>query len=305
MHDFAVQEPTRITSGTAVDSRPQWNIDARSIVFQRTTLTGSALHLLHLYGDLAGHTDMLELCNEAGKTVQGRVAFFARDKFAFVGDRAGRPAIWLADLTRRLVEPLTQPAADEADHGPTALPTTDGHFSFFRIIGSGRPHLFVGRVGESVQPLTINRDFGDQPWFIPGANRLVFHSRRSGDHRVFEQEARHGAAARQISAQDEITPCVTPFPSPDGAHIAFASAVSAESQIWVMRTDGSNRQQLTFGPMAACFPAWSPSSDEIVFVRGEPQAATPTGALWKLSLPRHGAASLRQRRAALSNALSE
>ena len=134
MHDFAVQEPTRTTSGTAVDSRPQWNIDARSIVFQRTTLTGSALHLLHLYGDLAGQTDMLELCNEGGKTV------------------------------------------------------------------------------------------------------------------------------------------------------AFASAVSAESQIWVMRTDGSNRQQLTFGPMAACFRAWSPSSDEIVFVRGDPLAATPTGALWKLSL---------------------
>ena len=59
---------TRTTSGTAVDSRcPQWNIDARSIVFQRTTLTGSALHLLHLYGDLAGQTDMLRALQRGGQ----------------------------------------------------------------------------------------------------------------------------------------------------------------------------------------------------------------------------------------------
>ncbi|HSC64239.1 MAG TPA: hypothetical protein VLD35_11420 [Caldimonas sp.] len=286
MADFDVHEPTRITSGPAVDLRPQWDADARTIVFERKTPSGSALHRLHVAGDLAGQTEALALCNEGARTVQGRVAFFGRDRFAFVSDRAGRPAIWLADLARRLIEPLTQPAADEADDGPTASPAMDGQFSFFRIIGSGRPHLFVGRVGEIVQPLTINRDFGDQPWFVPDTHRLVFHSRRSGDDRVFEQEARHGAAARPVSDRDELTPCVTPFPSPDGKHIVFASAVSGESQIWAMRIDGSNRQQLTFGSIASSFPAWSPTGDDIVFVRGDPLAAAPSGALWKLSLRR-------------------
>ena len=128
----------------------------------------------------------LDLCNKGATITQGRAAFFAQDDFAFVSNRSGSPAVWRADLGKGLVEQLTLPFADEADYGPTARPDSDGHFAFFRIIGAGKPHLFVGRLGETNQPLATGRLDGDQPWFMPMATRLIFHSTRDGDHGVFE-----------------------------------------------------------------------------------------------------------------------
>jgi TolB protein len=250
-------------------------------VFERKKPDRSVLCLLRLER-VPSEPDELGICNAGAKTVQGRAAFFGLNEFAFVSDRLGRPAIWLANLDRRVIEPLTQPAADEADYGPTTAPGGGGRFAFFRIIGAGRPHLYVGRLRETVQPLTISRAYADQPWFLPGTERLVFHSRRTGDDGVFQQEAIQGASAVRLGMEDEGTPYVTPYPSPDGSHVAFASSVSGSSQIWVMRIDGSHRQQLTFDPTPACFPAWSPTGRSILFVRGQPQAERPTGSLWQL-----------------------
>jgi TolB protein len=284
MPDFKVREAIQITDGRSVALRPQWNVDGQSIIFERKTSDGSMLCSLRLGNTVKSEPESLEICNNGARKVQGRAAFFSRDEFAFVSDRLGQPAIWLADLKRRFVEPLTQPAADEADYGPATLPEADGHFAFFRIIGSGRPHLYVGRLREAIQPLTISKAYGDQPWFLPGTSRLVFHSRRTGDDGVFQQEAAQGAPAFRLGVEDERTSFVTPFPSPNGSHIVFASAASGSSQIWVMRADGSNRQQLTFAPTPACFPAWSPMGRAIVFVRGDPQAERPTGSLWRMVL---------------------
>lgn len=267
---------TVVTDGLSVDLRPQWNVDAGSIVFERRTPGGSALHLARRRSS-GWVSEPLVACNAGARRVQGRAAFFAQDDFAFVSDRSGQPAIWRAELAGGLVEPLTQPAADEADYGPTTAPNADGHFAFFRIIGSGKPHLFVGRLGETVQPLTTAANAGDQPWLVPSLDGLVFHSRRDGNDAVYFQHAAAGALAMRLSVGREGTALVTPFPSPDGRRVVFASAVAGTSQLWTMRIDGSARRQLTFGHTPACFPAWSPAGDEIVYVRGDPQAESPSG----------------------------
>ena len=135
----------------------------------------------------------------------------------------------------------------------------------------------MGRLGETNQPLATGRSDGNQPWFLPLAGRLVFHSVRDGGHGVFERDMNGRAPARRLSPTDEATPFVTPFPSPDGRHVVFASAASGTSQICVMGIDGSDRQQLTFDTEPACFPAWAPHGDDIVFARGDPER--PTGGL--------------------------
>ena len=285
MADLDVLTTAQLTDGSAVDLRPNWNVDGTSIVFERRTASGSALWMLRPQaGRVAATCDPLDICNAGGTKVQGRAAFFAQDDFAFVSDRSGSPAIWRANLAQHTCVPLTQPVADEADYGPTTALDAAGRFLFFRIVGKGKPHLFEGQLGGSIQPLTIGADQADQAWFMPGAQDIVFHSKRDGATAAYRQRAQHDAHAQRLGNVDEATHFVTPFPSPDGRHVAFASACEGVSQIWVARSDGSGRQRLTEGPTPACFPAWSPSGDRIVFVRGEPLGEVPSGSLHVLVL---------------------
>ena len=93
-----------------------------------------------------------------------------------------------------------------------------------------------------------------------------------------------GGNAWRVSPDDERTAFVTPFPSPDGKHIVFASARSGTSQLWMMRIDGSDQQQLTFDAEPSGFPAWSPEGRRIVFVRGNPNGSPPTGRLMMMKI---------------------
>lgn len=284
MPDFRILATKQLTDGAAVDLRPQWNVDARSIVFERLAGSGSELWILRIGAAGLPACEPLGLCNAGAHRVRGRAAFFAQDDFAFVSDRSGQLAIWRANLANRTVAPLSQPVVDESDYGPATAPDAHGRFLFFRTIGSGKPHLFEGRLGRGIQPLTIGAAEADQAWFLPSAREIVFHSKRHGVSAAWRQEATHAAVATRLGDVDEVTNFVTPFPSPDGSHVAFTSAADGMSQVWVMRVDGSHRQRLTEGPEPACFPAWSPSGKDIVFVRGDPLGSQPSGVLVRLSL---------------------
>jgi TolB protein len=284
MPDFRILATRELTDGNTVDLRPQWNVDGRSIVFERLTGDGSQLWILRLGTAGPVSCEPLSLCNAGAHRARGRAAFFAQDDFAFVSDRSGPLAIWRANLEHHTVAPLTQPVADESDYGPATAPDAHGRFLFFRTVRNGKPHLFEGRLGRGIQPLTIGAAEADQAWFMPGAHEIVFHSNRAGRSAAWRQEASHSAVATRLGDIDEATNFVTPFPSPDGSHIAFASAAGGTSQVWVMRADGTHRQRLTDGPGPACFPAWSPSGKDIVYVRGDPLAPSPSGALVRLSL---------------------
>jgi TolB protein len=282
LSQFEVRETLPLTDGSAAELRPQWNVDGRSIVFERRTALGSMLFRADFDGRHLGQIRPVDLCNKGATICQGRAAFFAQDDFAFVSDRSGPPAIWRAHLGKNLVEPLTLPSADESDHGPTARPDSDGRFAFFRIVGTGKPHLFVGRLGETNEQLATGRLDGDQPWFMPMASRVVFHSTREGDHGLFERDVDRDAKARRISPIDEASAFVTPYPAPDGRHIVFASAATGVSQIYVMAVDGTDRRQLTFGTEPSYFPAWAPRGDDVLFVKGDPFHSTTQLMLMRL-----------------------
>src|SRR6202011_1167543 len=54
--------------------------------------------------------------------------------------------------------------------------------------------------------------------------------------------------------------------SPDGKWVAYVTF--PDSSLWRSRTDGSDRLQLTFPPIEAGFPSWSPDGQRIVFQSG-------------------------------------
>ena len=56
--------------------------------------------------------------------------------------------------------------------------------------------------------------------------------------------------------------------SRDGQRMAYVS--HPQGILWQSRTDGSDRHQLTFPPMAAWLPRWSPDGSQIAFSGGQP-----------------------------------
>jgi Tol biopolymer transport system component/predicted Ser/Thr protein kinase len=56
--------------------------------------------------------------------------------------------------------------------------------------------------------------------------------------------------------------------SRDGSRIAYVSL--PEGNLWLCKSDGSDRRELTFAPLSVGAPRWSPDGKQIAFVGGEP-----------------------------------
>ncbi len=273
--------PVRLTSGPGVDLRPNWTPDSRSVVFERNL--GPNRGLFQVLGDGSGLTE-LTLCNLPGTQSTGRAAFFGLNDFAFVSTRRGRPALYRCALAAGTVTLVVE--AEQACHGPSLsvvrVPATDQPtllyfqqaidqtFHIHHVVAPGQTHQVTDAPGSQ-----------DQPWFLPDARAFVYHAHEDGQHLIYLQSLAPGAQRTCLSQADEGTAFVTPFPSPDGQWVAFCSASSGGAQVWVMRLDGTARQQVTDGEPHR-FPAWRPDGQALVVVRGEPLAEEPSGELWTI-----------------------
>jgi Tol biopolymer transport system component len=126
-------------------------------------------------------------------------------------------------------------------------------------------------------------------WSLLAAKNTIFYA---GDKEVREL-ARYDVRSKQfvpflpgLRARD------VDF-SRDGQWVAYVVPTMQETILWRSRVDGSDRQQLTFPPMHAYQPRWSPDGKKIAFAGtlpgkrgevflippggGEPEPVTPSG----------------------------
>jgi serine/threonine protein kinase/Tol biopolymer transport system component len=68
--------------------------------------------------------------------------------------------------------------------------------------------------------------------------------------------------------------------SRDGQWLAYTVRGARQTNLWRSKVDGSNRQQLTFPPMNAGFPRWSPDGKQIAF---EASVASKPSRIWLIS----------------------
>ncbi|ULH18061.1 hypothetical protein MF271_24180 (plasmid) [Deinococcus sp. KNUC1210] len=265
-----------------MDVRPNWTPDSSAVVFERL-LAGTR----SLYQVLANGTGLTELtlCNLSGTNATGRPAFFDLNDFAFVSDRSGRPALWRCNLPDGTITLLVE--SSQACHGPSVATTDLQMLLYFQQMKEQTFHVYQRDADGNTRQLTNAPGVQDQPWQLPDARSFVYHAQEDEKNLIYLQPTALGAQRVCLSPEDEGTAYVTPFPSPDGQWVAFSCTHSGTSQVWVMRVDGTNRQQVTTGEPHS-FPAWSPDGCSLVVVRGEPVSEQPSGHLWVFPLQASG-----------------
>lgn len=106
----------------------------------------------------------------------------------------------------------------------------------------------------------INSSKGDHtPRFSADGSEIVYVSEQNGGEEIWKAKA-DGSKPVQISHFEELG-VGSPRWSPDGQWITF----DRQSDIYVMREDGSDLRQITKHPLADAMPSWSPDGESIYF----------------------------------------
>ncbi len=147
---------------------------------------------------------------------------------------------------------------------PTLSP--DGHRIAYVSDKTGRLEIYVNTIDTGGRELAVTNDGAqnDQPHWSPDGQWIAYHSRVKGGVWVVPAA---GGVPRQV-----VEFGAQPAWSPDSQWVAFSShegALSAQSVLWLVRADGSERRQLTALGMPGGghqMPAWSPDGERLVFM---------------------------------------
>jgi TolB protein len=128
----------------------------------------------------------------------------------------------------------------------------------------GEQLYLIDRGGGIIRQLTNNWGINVSPSYSPQGDRLVFVSDRSGSAQLYIKSLSSGSEDR-LTLEGKRN--MDPQWSPRGDRIAFSGSVNGSSglEIFTMRPDGTDRQQLTYTGSLNLSPAWSPDGSMIAF----------------------------------------
>jgi TolB protein len=198
-------------------------------------------------------------------------------RVAFLSDRSGRRALWVADTVSGGADPLAEldASADWYRLSP------HGELVAYHAAPEGGPldvwtmELATG----AIRRLTRDPELAGYPVWSPDGARIAFEIKRGGDTHVVVM-ARDGRDVVQLTADPGLA-----FPgsfSPDGGRVAFAAMRDGVWDVFWVTVVGREQRRLTdFADPAGFvrYPTWSPAGDRIVFERAE-----SSGDLWLLDL---------------------
>jgi len=191
-------------------------------------------------------------------------------RFSVANITSGAPTLWEARSDGSEVRQLF-PALDSGANACCGNWTADGKYFVFQTKHGEVSTLWAARdAGE------LWRKASREPVQLTHGEMSAESPLPSKDgKRIFFIGVRHRGEVMQYNLRTHnLTPFLPGFSATelsftkDGKNMAYASY--PEGIIWVGTTDGSDRRQLTFPPMGAGVPRFSPDGSQIAFQGGPP-----------------------------------
>ncbi len=211
------------------------------------------------------------------------------DKIAFLSDKAGKFDIYVASTLmpkkmRKLVSGQKQSGLEELKWlRPGITWSPDGKQIAFAAKAGDRDaiHIVNVRNGKIVRSFKPRLDGVWSPAWSPDGQYIVFMGAKAGRSDLYLLNVYTGEITH---VTNDPYSDLEPAWSPDGEWIAFTSDRGifkepvedilplgnyANTDIFIIRPDGTGLQQLTFGEYAEKFPAFYHSSDTLLYISDE------------------------------------
>ena len=262
LYSVETRQSRNITNSEFFETDASFSPDGSQVVFSSTRDGNQEIYLVNLDGSNLRRLTF----NPAIDTHPA----FSPDgtQILFTSNRENENAdVYLMDADGSNIVKVTNWDKTNETAGPGSWSFDGTKIAFFSD-RNGKDDVYVVSA-ETIRPKVLlsnpERNLGSTSC-SPDGKRLVYSEElenKAGALKVLDLETRQSTLLRKIEL-----PRTTVDWSPDGNWIAFFDRVNGNSEIFVIRPDGTELRNLSNHPGLDVGPSWSPDGKRIVFISG-------------------------------------
>ena len=258
VYTIDTRESVNVTNSPAFDADPSFSPDGKQIVFASGRDGNVEIYLMNVDG-----SDVRRLTNHAAWDSH---PFFSPDgtQIAFPSDRNAETAdIYVMNIDGRNVRRLTDWPSNES-----VIPggwSPDGTQFVFYSDRYGNDDVFVMSAEAYPVTLVLEDEESDlaYPSYSPDGRHVVYQAARpdrTGEIRILDTTSKQVATVTATKFSD-----LQPRISPDGESIVFQNWIESNTEICVIRKDGTELRNLSRNDAKDITPSFSPDGKQIAF----------------------------------------